>query len=102
MRRILRDDHGRDAIGRRQADWLGASAASGPLCRGPRSELPLCHHAAMAVAALVLSIVAILVAAVSAFYTRQQAAAAEGTRRIEAGRRHSELTPVLEAAYVDR
>jgi hypothetical protein len=56
----------------------------------------------MAVAALVLSIVAILVAAVSAFYTRQQAAAAEGTRRIEAGRRHSELTPVLEAAYVDR
>jgi hypothetical protein len=54
----------------------------------------------MDVAALVLSIVAILVAGISAYYTRQQAAAAEGTRVLEAGRRHQELAPVLEATYV--
>lgn len=54
----------------------------------------------MAVAALVLSVVAILVAAASAFYTRQQAAAAEGTRLIEAGRQHREMAPILEGEYV--
>jgi len=55
----------------------------------------------MAVAALVLSVVAILVAAASAWYTRRQAASAEGTRRIEAARRHDELAPVLVGEYVE-
>jgi hypothetical protein len=54
----------------------------------------------MAIAALVLSVLAILIAGASAYYTRQQAAAAEGTRVIEAGRRHRDLTPVLHATYV--
>jgi len=52
------------------------------------------------VAALVISIVALFVAGLSALFTRQQAAAAEGSRRIEAGRRHQELCPVLKVEYV--
>jgi hypothetical protein len=55
----------------------------------------------VAVAALIVSIVALLVAAASGFYARQQARSAEGTRRIEAARRHGELTPVLDASYVE-
>jgi hypothetical protein len=54
----------------------------------------------MAVAALIVSIVALVVAGASAFYARQQARSAEGTRRIDASRRHGELTPVLIAEYV--
>ena len=46
----------------------------------------------MAVAALVLSIVALFV---SAWYTRRQ-----GVQRTEAARRHDELQPVLVGAYV--
>jgi hypothetical protein len=54
----------------------------------------------MTLAALVLSVVAILVAGVSAFYTKQQADAAEATRLIEASRRHQETAPDLDAVYV--
>jgi hypothetical protein len=54
----------------------------------------------MAVAALVLSVVAILVAGASAWYTRRQAVSTEGARRIEGARRHDELRPVLVAEYV--
>lgn len=54
----------------------------------------------MALAALVVSVVALLVAGASAFYARQQARSAEGTRRIEAARLHSELAPVLAGEYV--
>jgi DNA-binding transcriptional regulator YdaS (Cro superfamily) len=55
----------------------------------------------MAVAALVLSIVAVVVAGLSAWYTRSQAVSAEGVRRIEAARRQDELRPSLDAEYVD-
>lgn len=55
----------------------------------------------MAFAALIVSVVAALLAGASAFYTRRQAAAAEGTRRIEAERRHRDLAPVVVAKYVD-
>ena len=61
----------------------------------------------MAVAALVLSVVAIIVAGVSSWYTRRQAAAAdrqavsaEEVRRIETARRHDELKPSLFGEYV--
>ena len=54
----------------------------------------------MAVAALVLSIVAILVAAVSAWYTRRQTVSAEAVRSIEAARRHDELRPSILGEYV--
>jgi DNA-binding transcriptional regulator YdaS (Cro superfamily) len=54
----------------------------------------------MALAALVLSVIAVLVAAVSAWYTRRQSVSAEGVRRIEAARRHDELQPVLVGKYV--
>jgi len=54
----------------------------------------------MTVAALVLSVVAILVAAASAWYTRRQAVSAEGAREIEAARRHDELRPILVGEYV--
>lgn len=54
----------------------------------------------MAVAALVLSIVAILVAAVSAWYTRRQAVSAEGVQSIEAARRHGELRTIIIGEYV--
>ena len=54
----------------------------------------------MTVAALVLSVVAIVVAGVSAWYTRRQAASAEGVRRIETARRHDELRPILVGEYV--
>lgn len=54
----------------------------------------------MTVAAFILSIVAILVAAVSAWYTRRQAVSGEGLRKIEAARRHDELRPALAGKYV--
>lgn len=54
----------------------------------------------MAVAALVLSIVSIFVAAVSAWYTRRQALSAEGVRSIESARRHDELDPTIFGEYV--
>jgi hypothetical protein len=54
----------------------------------------------MTVAALVLSVVAILVAAASAWYARRQAVSAEGAREIEAARRHDELHPILVGEYV--
>jgi hypothetical protein len=50
-------------------------------------------HAFVSIAALAISIIAIIVAGLSAWFTRQQAEATEGTRRIEADRRHQELTP---------
>jgi hypothetical protein len=55
----------------------------------------------MAVAALILSIVAILVAGASAWYTRREAISAEGVRRIEDARRKDELRPVLVGEYVE-
>jgi hypothetical protein len=54
----------------------------------------------MVVAALVLSIVAILVAAVSAWYTRRQAVSEEAVQSIEAARRHDELHPIIVGEYV--
>jgi hypothetical protein len=61
----------------------------------------------MAVTALVMSVVAIVVAGASAWYTRRQAIATdrqavsgEGVRRIEAARRHDELQPSLVGEYV--
>jgi DNA-binding transcriptional regulator YdaS (Cro superfamily) len=54
----------------------------------------------MVVAAFVLSVVAVLVAGVSAWYARQQSVSAEGARRIEAARRHDELRPSLAGEYV--
>ena len=54
----------------------------------------------MNVVALVLSVVAILVAGASAWYTRRQAVSAEAVRAIESGRRHDELHPVLVGTYV--
>jgi hypothetical protein len=54
----------------------------------------------MAVAALVLSVVAVLVAGASAWYTRRQAASAEGVRSIESARRQDELRPNLDGKYV--
>ncbi len=61
----------------------------------------------MAVTALVLSVIAIIAAGVSAWYTRRQAVAAdrqavsaEEVRRIEAARRHDELQPSLVGEYV--
>lgn len=47
----------------------------------------------MTVAALVLSILAIILAGASALYTRKQAIAATATATIETDRRHDELTP---------
>jgi hypothetical protein len=47
----------------------------------------------MAVAAVVLSIVALFVAGVSAWYTRRQAISTEGVQRTEAARRHDDLQP---------
>jgi hypothetical protein len=55
----------------------------------------------MAVAALVLSVVAVLLAAASAWFTRRQAVSAEGVRGIEMARRHDELHPSLSGEYVD-
>jgi hypothetical protein len=55
----------------------------------------------MAVAALVLSIVAALIAGLSAWYTRRQAVSAEDVRRIETGRRHDELLPGLVGVYIE-
>ncbi len=54
----------------------------------------------MIVAAFVLSIVAVVVAGVSAWYTRRYAVSAEGARRIEAARRQDELRPNLVGEYV--
>lgn len=52
---------------------------------------------AMALAALLVSILALLVAGLSALYTRKQANEAEATRRIEQDRRHDERQPHLRA-----
>ncbi|MFF4592441.1 hypothetical protein [Amycolatopsis sp. NPDC001319] len=49
----------------------------------------------MTVAAFVVSIVALLVAGLSVFYTKQQAAAATKTAQLEAARRHDEEQPAL-------
>jgi len=54
----------------------------------------------MIVAAFVLSVVAVLVAVISAWYTRRQAVSTEGARSIEADRRHDELRPILVGEYV--
>ena len=59
------------------------------------------HHPAETVAAFVISIIAVVVAGLSAWYTRRQADAAEGVRKIEADRRHEELRPVLSGVNVD-
>jgi DNA-binding transcriptional regulator YdaS (Cro superfamily) len=55
----------------------------------------------MTVAALVLSIAAVLIAGLSAWYTRRQAVSSEGARRIEAARRHDELRPAIVGEYVE-
>ncbi|MEV8517888.1 hypothetical protein [Dactylosporangium sp. NPDC051484] len=54
----------------------------------------------MTVAAFVVSIIAAIVAGLSALYARKQAASAEEVRKIEAARRHDELCPKLLAEYV--
>jgi len=54
----------------------------------------------MTVAALVLSVVAVLVAGVSAWYTRRQAVSAKEVRGIEPARRQNELRPILVGKYV--
>jgi hypothetical protein len=54
----------------------------------------------MAVVALILSVVAVLVAAASAWYTRRQAVSAEAVRSIEAARRQDELRPILVGEHV--
>lgn len=53
----------------------------------------------MAVAAFVLSVVAVFIAGISAWYSRRQAVSAEGAERIETARRHDELQPVLVGEY---
>lgn len=60
----------------------------------------LCKVSGMAVIALVLSIIAVVVAGVSAWYTRRQAVSADAVRKIESARRHDELQPVLAGHYV--
>ena len=54
----------------------------------------------MTVAAFVLSVIAVLVAGFSAWYTRRQAVSAEGVRGIEAARRHDEVRPILVGEFV--
>jgi len=54
----------------------------------------------MAVAALVLSVVAVLIAGSSAWYTRRQAVSTEAAEKIESARRHDELQPILIGEYV--
>ncbi len=54
----------------------------------------------MAIAAFILSILAIGIATASAWYTRRQAISTEGVQRTEAARRHDELQPVLIGEYV--
>lgn len=54
----------------------------------------------MAIAAFILSAVAVFIALASANYTRRQAITAEDTRAIEADRRHTELAPRLQAEYI--
>lgn len=49
----------------------------------------------MAIVSLILSVIAILVAAVSIVYVRRQAIEATSTRAIEQSRWHADLTPVL-------
>lgn len=51
----------------------------------------------MTVTALVLSTLALLVAVVSALYTREQARASRDTARIDTDRRHDELAPKFNA-----
>jgi hypothetical protein len=55
----------------------------------------------MAVAAFILSVVAIVIAGASAWYTRRQAVSTEGVQRVEEARRHEELSPDLEGRYVE-
>ena len=54
----------------------------------------------MVVAAFALSVIAVLVAGISAWYARRQAVSTEGARSIEAERRHDELHPILVGEYV--
>jgi hypothetical protein len=54
----------------------------------------------MTVAALVLSVVAVLVGGVSAWYTRRQAVSTEEVRGIESARRQDEMRPILVGEYV--
>jgi hypothetical protein len=51
----------------------------------------------MAIAALIISILALLTAGASALYTKQQAQAARQTTAIERERRHEERTPRFDA-----
>lgn len=53
----------------------------------------------MAVAALVLSVVAVFIAAISAWYARRLAVSTEVAERIETARRHDELQPTLVGEY---
>ena len=54
----------------------------------------------MVVAALTVSIIALVASIASAWYARQQAKAAQATRQIEQDRRHEELTPMIIGQYV--
>lgn len=54
----------------------------------------------MTVTALVLSVVAVLIAGMSAWYTRRQAISTEAASRIDAARQHGELQPTLVGEYV--
>lgn len=54
----------------------------------------------MAVAALVLSVLAVLIAGISAWYARRLVVSTEGAERIEAARRHDEMQPTLVGEYV--
>ena len=54
----------------------------------------------MTVAALVTSIIAAILSAACAWYTRRQAGEASLVRKIEAERRHEEMTPDLVGEYV--
>lgn len=56
----------------------------------------------MALAALIISIVAALIALASAAYTRRQAVATEATAAIEGKRLHDELTPELAVKCEER
>ena len=54
----------------------------------------------MVLAALVLSVVAVFIAGISAWYARRQAVSTEAVGRIDAARRHGELQPTLVGEYV--
>jgi hypothetical protein len=59
-----------------------------------------CEDRQVSVAALIISIVAILVAGVAAYYTRRQSRAADVTAANDSSRRHDELTPRFSASLV--